>query len=108
LDLSLSAKQDMTERELQILSSEMEKRRKSPVVLWILWWVLGVFGGHRYYLQDTGYALGMTFTFGGLGFWTLIDAFLIMKRLREVNDDIEKQAIRDILMIRESKSIEQQ
>ncbi|PWZ99431.1 TM2 domain-containing protein, partial [Staphylococcus pseudintermedius] len=53
-------------------------------------------GGHRYYLGDIGYAIAMTFTLGGLGFWSLIDAFLISGRLRKKNEEIERDIIVDM------------
>ena len=39
--------------------------------------VLGVFGAHRFYVGKIGTALGMLFTFGGLGLWWLYDIILI-------------------------------
>jgi len=39
--------------------------------------VLGVFGGHRFYVGKIGTALGMLFTFGGLGLWWLYDIILV-------------------------------
>ncbi|WP_020220394.1 hypothetical protein [Staphylococcus pseudintermedius] len=38
----------------------------------------------------------MTFTLGGLGFWSLIDAFLISGRLRKKNEEIERDIIVDM------------
>ena len=43
---------------------------------------IGVFGGHRYYLGDTGQAIAMTLTLGGLGLWWLYDAFCLSADLR--------------------------
>lgn len=64
--------------------------------MWLLWFFTGGIGGHRYYLGDIGYAIAMTFTLGGLGFWSLIDAFLISGRLRKKNEEIERDIIVDI------------
>lgn len=61
--------------------------------MWLLWFFTGGIGGHRYYLGDIGYAIAMTFTLGGLGFWSLIDAFLISGRLRKKNEEIERDII---------------
>lgn len=58
-----------------------------------LWWFTGIWGGHRFYMGDTGYALGMLFTLGGLGFWTLLDGFNVSRRMEEVNDQIELEMI---------------
>lgn len=67
-------------------TSAYETKKKSTGVAWLLWWFTGAFGGHRFYLGDTGYALGMLFTLGGLGVWALIDAVNISRRLTEVNE----------------------
>ena len=39
--------------------------------------VLGVFGGHRFYVGKIGTGLGMLFTFGGFGLWWLYDIILV-------------------------------
>lgn len=88
--MNLHAKQNMSQGDLMILRSEMDKKEKKTGVMWILWWFTGVIGGHRYYLGDVGYAIGMTLTLGGLGFWALFDAFLIGNRLKEKNEEIER------------------
>ncbi|MEM5614188.1 TM2 domain-containing protein [Staphylococcus pseudintermedius] len=62
--------------------------------MWLLWFFTGGIGGHRYYLGDIGYAIAMTFTLGGLGFWSLIDAFLISGRLRKKTKEIETRYYR--------------
>ncbi|WP_311743857.1 TM2 domain-containing protein [Staphylococcus pseudintermedius] len=74
----------------------MDKKEKSKGVMWLLWFFTGGIGGHRYYLGDIGYAIAMTFTLGGLGFWSLIDAFLISGRLRKKNEEIERDIIVDM------------
>lgn len=67
-----------------------EGDQKSPVVMWLMWLFLGGIGGHRYYLGNVGYAVGMTLTLGGLGIWTLIDAFFINGALRRENAKIRQ------------------
>ena len=69
-------------------TSAYETKKKSSGAAWVLWLFLGGLGGHRFYMGDTGYALGMLFTLGGCGIWTLIDAFNISRRLNEVNEGI--------------------
>ncbi|KIX91436.1 membrane protein [Staphylococcus microti] len=91
--MNLQAKQNMTQNDLMILRSEMDKREKKTGVTWLLWFFTGGIGGHRYYLGDIGYAIAMTFTLGGLGFWTLIDAFFISGRLAKKNEEIERDII---------------
>lgn len=64
--------------------------KKKPVIAWLLWFFFGALGGHRFYLGDTGVALGMLFTLGGLGVWALIDAFFINKRIAERNAQLRR------------------
>ena len=61
-------------------------RDRNSTVAWVLWWFLGGFGGHRYYLGDTGYAIAMTLlNWMTLGIWSLVDAFMLNGRLRAIN-----------------------
>ena len=59
----LEMKKDLTSQELSILEIELKKRRKNPVVLWLLWLFTGSLGGHRYYLGDKGRAILHTVVF---------------------------------------------
>ena len=58
---------------------------KNPKVAYALWAVTGLFGGHRFYVGDTGRSIAMLFTLGGLGLWTLADVLFIARRVRTVN-----------------------
>ena len=97
------AKQDFTSQELQLLSSEMSRNEKSPVVAWMLLIFLGSLGAHRYYLGKIGTGIAMTLTFGAFGIWTFIDLFLVSGIIRETNEKIEREAIDRILMMRKAK-----
>lgn len=76
---------------LQRAQMQYDDRKKNQTVMWLLWLFLGGIGGHRYYLGNTGYAIGMTLTLGGLGVWALIDAFLINKAYARKNDEIRQR-----------------
>jgi hypothetical protein len=65
--------------------SEYESVRKDPRVAYALWCVLGIIGGHRFYLGDTARSVAMLFTLGGLGVWTLVDGLFVGRRVRAVN-----------------------
>jgi TM2 domain-containing membrane protein YozV len=73
--------------KLRVLRAEAEYEsvKKDPRVAYGLWCVVGIFGGHRFYLGDTGRSVAMLFTLGGLGLWTLLDVFFIGRRVRAVN-----------------------
>lgn len=84
-------KADIAEKSLSIMSSKkVERKKKDKLIMYILWFFTGLIGGHRYYLGDIGYAIGMTLTLGGLGIWTLIDVFNIGKRLETKNAQLEE------------------
>lgn len=44
----------------------------------LLCFLLGVFGAHRFYVGKTGTAIVMIFTLGGLGIWAMIDLIMII------------------------------
>lgn len=100
---NLLAKQSLTTQELQLLESEFTKRKKSTAATWILWLFMGGLGGHRYYLGSIGMGIGMTLTLGGLGIWTLIDAFFIMHTLHKKNEKIEWTIIQTIQTFRATR-----
>lgn len=104
---NMLAKQDLTSRELQMLSSEFEKRKKSTLVTWLLWFFLGGFGGHRYYLGKYGTGIAMTLTIGALGFWTFIDLFLINGMLNKKNEEIEAEILQEIKLMNQAKKNEE-
>jgi TM2 domain-containing membrane protein YozV len=99
----LLSKHDLTTQELQILSSEMEKKKKSSGTAWLLWIFLGGIGGHRYYLGKTGTAILMTLTLGCLGIWTFIDLFLLSGMIRKTNEEIERKIIEEIRVFRNAQ-----
>lgn len=76
---------------LQRAQMQYDDRKKNQTVMWLLWLFLGYLGAHRYYLGNTGYAIGMTLTLGGLGVWALIDAFRINKAYARKNDEIRQR-----------------
>lgn len=69
--------------------AQYDNEKKSEGVAYALWFFLGAVGGHRFYTGDTGIALGMLFTLGGLGVWSLIDVFFVGKRVREYNESVQ-------------------
>ncbi|GIE99943.1 TM2 domain-containing protein [Paractinoplanes rishiriensis] len=65
--------------------AEFAAVKKDTRVAYAIWVLLGIFGGHRFYLGDTGRSIAMLFTLGGLGVWTLLDGFFVGRRVRAVN-----------------------
>ena len=103
---NIYAKNDMTSQELQLLASEMDNKKKSTVVAWLLWLFFGGIGGHRYYLGNYGTAILMTLTLGCLGVWTFIDLFLMNGMLTKKNSRIETDIISEIKMLKNAKNNE--
>jgi hypothetical protein len=65
--------------------SEYESVRKDPRAAYKIWLLLGLIGGHRFYLGDTTRSILMLFTLGGLGVWFLLDGLVVGRRVRAVN-----------------------
>ncbi|BBH68126.1 hypothetical protein ACTI_48110 [Actinoplanes sp. OR16] len=65
--------------------SEFAAVRKDRRTVFLIWSLTGVLGGHRFYLGDTARSIAMLFTLGGLGLWTLADAFVLSRRVQTVN-----------------------
>jgi TM2 domain-containing membrane protein YozV len=74
-----------------------EANKKSPVVAYLLWFFLGMFGGHNFYLKRTGVAVAqliLTLTLIGMivtVIWVLVDAFLIPGFVRNQNNLLATQ-----------------
>ena len=52
------------------------EKRILPALL--LWFFLGVFGAHRFYVGKIGTGILELLTLGGLGIWWLVDLILIV------------------------------
>ncbi|WP_342387575.1 TM2 domain-containing protein [Salinicoccus bachuensis] len=110
---NLHIKREMSTKDLTILSSEMDKSQKSKGIAFILWFFLGGFGGHRFYMGDIGYgiALAAATIIGGLltlglslfvtGIWVLVDAFFISGRVDTINEMQEREIIANLGLARE-------
>ena len=58
---------------------------KDPTTSIIVSILAGHFGVDRFIIGDTGLGIGKLLTCGGLGIWTIVDWFLIMRATREKN-----------------------
>ncbi|HVZ50745.1 MAG TPA: TM2 domain-containing protein [Pseudolabrys sp.] len=74
-----------------------EANKKTALVAYLLWFFVGLFGGHNFYLKRTGVAvtqLILTITVVGAVitvFWVLVDAFLIPGWIRNYNNMLATQ-----------------
>jgi TM2 domain-containing membrane protein YozV len=74
-----------------------EANRKNALIAYLLWFFVGLLGGHNFYLQRTGAAVAqliLTITVVGLMIsiiWVLVDAFLIPGWVRKQNNLLAAQ-----------------
>lgn len=103
---NLALKSQMDTKELLLLDSEVKKQGKDMVVGYLLWWFLGYFGGHRFYMGKTGTAVTMlilSITIVGLlvtTIWWIVDGFLLHKYIKEHNSEVENKMILNITQSR--------
>lgn len=64
---------------------------KRAAVGWLLWLLLGLVGGHRFYLSRPGSAILMLFTGGGFLLWWALDAFLLPRMVRRFNAEQDRR-----------------
>jgi len=103
MDYSVARKSQLDSRELLLLESEVKNQGKNMVIAYVLWYFLGLFGGHRFYFGKTGSAVaqlilsitvfGMIATF----IWWIVDAFLVHTWVKEHNAIVENRIIDNIL-----------
>lgn len=80
-------------QQQQLVEQRLSNESKSTLIAYLLWFFLGGFGAHRFYLGKIGSAVGMLLLFWigifttvlfigwvlllAYGIWWLVDAFLI-------------------------------
>ncbi|MFJ4144766.1 TM2 domain-containing protein [Pseudomonas sp. NPDC089734] len=92
-----------------LVEQKVANAQKSTGVAYLLWFFLGGFGGHRFYLGKTGTAVAQLiitvvgcFTVFPLiitGVWVLVDAFLIPGIVRENTESVRRQARLEVASI---------
>jgi len=74
-----------------------EANKKTALIAYVLWFFLGLFGGHNFYLRRTGVAVAqliLSLTLIGMlvtMVWVLVDAFLIPGWVRNENNLLAAQ-----------------
>ncbi|MDF2550304.1 MAG: rane protein [Chlamydiales bacterium] len=94
---NLSLKITLSPKQLALLNCELAKKKKSRLVMYLIWFFFGAIGGHRFYLGDIRYGICMLLTCGGFGIWALVDLFLIGNRLDQKIEKLEREIIQVIL-----------
>lgn len=105
-------KQGLDPKYQMMLENDMQKMAKKPVVAWLLWFFLGMFGAHRFYLGHTKVGVGMVvsliFTGGVVTlFWWIIEAITLSNRIKQVNENIESQLIMRYELIQKNEKAAQ-
>lgn len=111
---NVQLKQQMDEKQLSIVQSEFENKKKSLLVAYLLWFFLGSIGGHRFYVGKIGTAVTMLILsfFGWLtawilvgliflipvGIWVLVDAFLLHGIVNRMNQQIERDVLEQVAL----------
>ncbi|MGH9617921.1 MAG: TM2 domain-containing protein [Acidobacteriaceae bacterium] len=67
---------------------DYQLRKKSALLAYVLWFF---FGFHYLYLGRIGIQLIYWLTFGGFGFWMLIEIFRIPGMVERKNEDIARE-----------------
>ncbi|MBP3965918.1 TM2 domain-containing protein [Paenibacillus lignilyticus] len=100
---NIAQKSQLDARELLLLDQEVRNQGKNMLVAYILWFFLGSFGAHRFYMKKTGSAVAqliLTITIIGYivsAIWVLIDAFLLHGMVKEENQRVEGRIIDELL-----------
>jgi TM2 domain-containing membrane protein YozV len=77
-------------QERMLIEQRVTNDGKTNTVAYLLWFFIGIFGAHRFYLGRPGTAVLQILTLCGLGIWWIIDAFLIPGMVQEHNDRIRR------------------
>ena len=103
MENNIMKKSQLDARELLLMESEIKNQGKNMVVAYILWYFLGLFGAHRFYIKKTGSAvtqLILSITIVGLiatSIWWIVDAFLVHTWVKDHNRVVENHIIDNIL-----------
>lgn len=90
------------------VNGEVDRKGKEVWIAYLLWFVLGSLGAHRFYLGETNTAVAMAVTFvvgwattvilvgflilGVLGIWVIVDLFTIPGMVEKANEKVKLEA----------------
>ena len=75
-------------------------QRKNPTTALIIGLFFGLAGIDRFYIGHTGLGIGKLITVGGIGFWTVIDWFLIKGAARRSNIQLAQEIHTSLVQMR--------
>lgn len=118
----IQLRRNVSEHELSIVDSELAKRKKSTALAYVLWFLLGGLGIHKFYIGKTAIGVFYLLLVGGLiagtitgmseemepaliiagscglilGILLLVDLFTIPRQIRRTYVEAERQILRKI------------
>ncbi len=96
MDANFVMKSKFSPKQMVLLQSEFDKRKRSKTTAYLLWFFTGGLGGHRFYVGDAWKGVLLLITLGGFLIGTLIDGFFIGKRVEEKNQILEAEILQQI------------
>ena len=85
---------ELSPQQQAAVVAEYDRVKKDKTLLILLWIFTGIFGGHRFYLGNPGYAVCLLlFSWITLGLWTLVDIFFAVRKLDIYNEAKFRNAI---------------
>ncbi|GIQ68827.1 TM2 domain-containing protein [Xylanibacillus composti] len=104
----LIKKGQLNDHELLLVEQAVRQRGKNMVVAYVLWFFLGMLGGHRFYMNRPITAivqLVLSLTVVGMmitSLWWIADAFLLHGYVQDKNRELENDVVDEILASRET------
>lgn len=99
--------QQLSPQEQMVLETEVNNSAQQPVIAWILWFFLGDFGAHRFYLHQNNAVtiIGWVTLFLVIGgiilfamfIWWIVDAFSIQKWIKQNRIHIKSMILQNML-----------
>jgi TM2 domain-containing membrane protein YozV len=102
-----SAKSELSTDQRLMFDNEYEKKKKSKLTAYLLWFFLGFFGVHKFYLKKVGMGILYIFTAGLGGIGWLIDVFIMSSQINKANEAVAKDTVLEVKMLTKSQKSEQ-
>ena len=98
---------EISKPDFLIAQYEYKKGTKSTVSAYVLWFLLGILGAHRFYVGDYLKGFLLLISLGGFIIGWLADCAFLKKRVNEYNEDLEAEALARAIDATRSKKDQQ-
>lgn len=78
----------MTDDQKRMFAMKYGESRKDTLVYYLLWFFLGVFGAHKFYMGKAGLGVAYLLTGAFLGIGWLVDLFAGASEVRKYNEQV--------------------